>query len=139
MPPAGAVPNVPAVAPPPSAVARSLALAASRPMTSTELPPSTARAPTARAMPPRPIMLMLLMVCLLPDVLILGMSLAIEFLGRIRPGTTRYVFEDVIGPSGRPRPFSAVAIPWRHRRTARFHESGPAHRAPSLSRQIRTL
>ena len=65
MSPAGAVPNVPAVAPPPSAAARSLALAASRPMTSTALPPSTARAPMARAMPPRPIMLMLLMVCLL--------------------------------------------------------------------------
>ena len=48
MSPAGAAPNVPAVAPPPSAAARSLALAASRPMTSTALPPSTARVPTAR-------------------------------------------------------------------------------------------
>ena len=67
MSPAGAVPNVPAVAPPPSAAARSLALAASRPMTSTALPPSTARAPMARAMPPRPMMLMLLMVCLLSE------------------------------------------------------------------------
>src|SRR6266851_10510063 len=61
MSPAGAVPNVPAVAPPPSAAARSSALAWSRPMTSTALPPSTARAAMARAMPPRPIKLMLLM------------------------------------------------------------------------------
>jgi hypothetical protein len=45
MSPAGAVPNVPAVAPPPSASARSLVLAGSRPMTSTALPPSIARVP----------------------------------------------------------------------------------------------
>src|ERR1700761_5061321 len=63
MSPAGAVPNVPAVAPPPRAAARSLALAASRPVTSTALPPSTARAAMARAMPPRPMKLMLLMGC----------------------------------------------------------------------------
>ena len=49
MSPAGAVPNVPAVAPPPSSSARSLVLAASRPMTSTALPPSIARVPMARA------------------------------------------------------------------------------------------
>ena len=49
MSPPGAMPNVPAVAPPPSASAMSLDLAASRPMTSTALPPSTARAPMARA------------------------------------------------------------------------------------------
>src|SRR5690348_423059 len=61
MSPAGAVPNVPAVAPPPRAAARSLALAWSRPVTSTALPPSTARAAMARAMPPRPMKLMLLM------------------------------------------------------------------------------
>src|ERR1700759_595488 len=61
MSPAGAVPNVPAVAPPPGVAARSSALAWSRPVTSTALPPSTARAAMARAMPPRPITLMLLM------------------------------------------------------------------------------
>ena len=65
MSPAGAVPNVPAVAPPPSAAASSSALAGSRPMTSTALPPASARAARARAMLPRPMMLMLLMVCLL--------------------------------------------------------------------------
>jgi hypothetical protein len=59
--PAGTVPNVPAVAPPPSAAARPLALAASRPMSSTALPPATARAAMARAMPPSPMKLMLLM------------------------------------------------------------------------------
>src|SRR5712672_1429983 len=48
MSPAGAVPKVPAVAPPPRAAARSSALAWSRPVTS-------------RAMPPRPMKLMLLM------------------------------------------------------------------------------
>ena len=42
MSPAGAVPNVPAVAPLPSPSARSLALAPSRPMTSTAWPPSIA-------------------------------------------------------------------------------------------------
>src|SRR6204780_1353660 len=52
MSPTGAVPNVPAVAPPPSAAARSLALAGSRPITSTALPPSTARVPMAVAMLP---------------------------------------------------------------------------------------
>src|ERR1700730_1594178 len=61
MSPAGAVPNVPAVAPPPSAAARSSALAWSRPVTSTALPPSTARAAMARAMPPMPMKLTLLM------------------------------------------------------------------------------
>src|ERR1700735_2934480 len=61
MSPPGAVPNVPAVAPPPRAAARSLALAWSRPVTSTALPPSTARAAMARAMPARPMKLMLLM------------------------------------------------------------------------------
>src|SRR6202030_3835819 len=59
--PAGLVPNVPAVAPPPSAAASSLALAASRPMISTALPPASARPARALAMFPRPIMLMLLM------------------------------------------------------------------------------
>jgi hypothetical protein len=43
--PAGAAPHVPAVAPLPSALARAAALAASRPITSTTLPPLTARAP----------------------------------------------------------------------------------------------
>ena len=52
MSPAGAVPNVPAVAPPPSSPARSLVLAASRPMTSTALPPSTARVPMALGVGP---------------------------------------------------------------------------------------
>src|ERR1700722_7957544 len=61
MSPAGAVPNVPAVAPPPRGGGRSSALAWSRPMTSTALPPSTARAAMARAMPPRPMKLMPLM------------------------------------------------------------------------------
>src|SRR5579862_9934819 len=61
MSPAGAAANVPAVAPPPRAAARSSALAWSRPVTSTALPPSTARAAMARAMPPRPMKLMLLM------------------------------------------------------------------------------
>src|SRR6202034_3807513 len=61
MSPAGAAANVPAVAPPPRAAARSLALAWSPPVTSTALPPSTARAAMARAMPPRPMKLMLLM------------------------------------------------------------------------------
>src|ERR1700729_1059367 len=69
MSPAGAVPNVPAVAPPPRAAARSLALAWSRPVTSTALPPSTARAAMARAMAPMPMKLMLLMDgCSLPVV-----------------------------------------------------------------------
>src|SRR5579863_2631229 len=61
MSPAGTAANVPAVGPPPRAAARSLALAWSRPMTSTALPPSTARAAMARAMFPRPMKLMLLM------------------------------------------------------------------------------
>src|SRR5580692_9510328 len=61
MSPAGGAANVPAVAPPPRAAARSSALSWSRPVTSTALPPSTARAAMARAMPPRPMKLMLLM------------------------------------------------------------------------------
>jgi NAD(P)-dependent dehydrogenase (short-subunit alcohol dehydrogenase family) len=61
MSPAGAAPVVPAVAPRPSAPARSAALAASRPMTSTTLPPSSARAARARAMLPRPMTPTLLM------------------------------------------------------------------------------
>src|SRR5215469_2129450 len=60
MSPAGAAPVVPAVAPPPSAPANSAALAASRPMTSTALPPATARVPRMQAMCPVPMMLMLL-------------------------------------------------------------------------------
>src|SRR6185312_4722410 len=44
MSPAGASPHVPAVAPLPSALARATALAVSRPMISTALPPLTARA-----------------------------------------------------------------------------------------------
>ena len=44
-------------------LARSAALAGSRPMTSTALPPATASAPMARAMFPVPMMLMLLMMC----------------------------------------------------------------------------
>ncbi len=67
MSPAGAVPNVPAVVPLPRASARFLALAASRPMTSTALPPATARAAMVRAMFPRPMMLMLLMMYLVPQ------------------------------------------------------------------------
>jgi|GEM_PF-6371594 len=58
--PAGVVPNVPAVAPPPSVAATSLALAGSRPMISTALPPASARSARAPAMFPRPIMLTLL-------------------------------------------------------------------------------
>jgi hypothetical protein len=61
MSPAGAAPHVPAVAPLPSVLARAAALAASRPMTSTALPPLTARAPMALAMFPEPMMLMPLM------------------------------------------------------------------------------
>src|ERR1700761_4632034 len=61
MSPAGVVPNVPAVVPLPRAAARSSALAWSRPVTSTALPPSTARVAMARAMPPRPMKLMLVM------------------------------------------------------------------------------
>jgi hypothetical protein len=60
MSPAGPAPHVPAVAPLPSALASAAALAASRPKTSTALPPLTARAPMALAMFPRPMMLMLL-------------------------------------------------------------------------------
>ena len=66
MSPAGAAPSVPAVAPRPSARARPAALAGLRPMTSTSLPPWTARAPRMRAIVPAPMMLTLLMVYLLP-------------------------------------------------------------------------
>jgi hypothetical protein len=65
--PAGVAPVVPAVAPPPSAPTRSAALAASRPMTSTALPPSTARPPGMRAICPVPMMVMLLTVSALPS------------------------------------------------------------------------
>ena len=51
-----AAPHVPAVAPLPSALARASALAALRPITSTALPPLTARAPMALAMFPEPMM-----------------------------------------------------------------------------------
>ena len=60
MSPAGAVPAVPTVAPP-SAAATSFALAWSRPMISTALPPASARPAKALAMFPKPMMLMLLM------------------------------------------------------------------------------
>src|SRR4051795_4381096 len=63
MSPAGAVPHCPGVVPPPRVLARSAALAWSRPMTSTALPPATASAPMVRAMFPVPMMLMLLMSC----------------------------------------------------------------------------
>ena len=46
MSPAGALPVVPAVAPPPSSLARAAALAASGPMASTVLPPASARTPS---------------------------------------------------------------------------------------------
>ncbi len=59
MSPAGAAPAVPAVAPS-SVAANSLALAGSRPMISTALPPASARSAKVLAMFPRPIMLMLL-------------------------------------------------------------------------------
>jgi hypothetical protein len=62
MSPAGAVPIVPAVAPP-SALARSAALARSRPMTWTVLPRASARVARMRAMVPVPMMLMLVMMC----------------------------------------------------------------------------
>jgi hypothetical protein len=58
--PAGAVPAAPTVAPP-SAAANSLALAGSRPMSSTALPRASARSARVLAMFPRPMMLMLLM------------------------------------------------------------------------------
>jgi hypothetical protein len=57
---AGAVPAVPTVEPP-SAAANALALAWSRPMISTALPPASDRSARALAMFPRPMMLMLLM------------------------------------------------------------------------------
>ena len=60
MSPAGAVPAVASVAPS-SVAANSLALAGSRPMSSTVLPPASARSAKALAMLPRPMMLMLLM------------------------------------------------------------------------------
>ena len=60
MSPAGAVPTVPAVAPP-SVAANALALTGLRPMISTVLPPVSARLAKALAMLPTPMMLMLLM------------------------------------------------------------------------------
>src|SRR3954465_6084599 len=80
MSPAGAAPQVPAVAPSPSSLARAADLAASRPMTSTALPPLRARAPMALAMFPEPMMLMLLMMCCLPRSFALSRSSS-----RIRP------------------------------------------------------
>jgi hypothetical protein len=89
MSPAGAVPNVPAVAPPPGVSASASALAASRLTTSPSLPPLTARAPTVLAMFPEPMMLMVLMMCALP-------SFSHEGSGRFesnRLGTHRKQFE----------------------------------------------
>src|SRR3954465_460212 len=63
MSPAGTAPHSPAVVLPPRVLARAAALAWSRPMTSTALPPATASAPMAPAMFPVPMMLMLLMSC----------------------------------------------------------------------------
>src|SRR6185437_2605709 len=61
MPPAGTAPGFPAVAPSPSALTMASPLAVSRLMTSTTLPPLTARVAMALAMFPEPMMLMLLM------------------------------------------------------------------------------
>ena len=65
MSPAGAAPNVPVVAPAPTCSASARALAASRLITSTVCPALAARPPIAAAMPPEPMMLIVLMCSLL--------------------------------------------------------------------------
>src|SRR5471032_1820172 len=58
--PAGAAPNVPVVAPAPTCSASARAFAASRLVTSTVYPALAARPPIAAAIPPDPMMLMVL-------------------------------------------------------------------------------
>src|SRR5256885_12468610 len=40
---------------------------------------------------------------------------------RIRSGPIRYLLSVPLAEVGCPRPLSAIAIPWRHRRTGRLH------------------
>jgi hypothetical protein len=61
MSPAGTAPNVPVVAPAPNCSASARAFAASRLVTSTVCPALAARPPMAAAMPPEPMMPIMLM------------------------------------------------------------------------------
>src|ERR1019366_912607 len=74
MSPAGAAPNVPVVAPAPNSSASARALAASRLITSTVCPALTARPPIAAAIPPDPMMLIVLIFPMTSSFRVVGLT-----------------------------------------------------------------